>query len=469
MSKLLRIIHPPGYAEERNYVFRVIFEEFLGLSYDCQESPGNTVQIRLIHAPEESVIVWPDVLFQTKPENWLTEASLPQAPLPEWNASYDLPDANLLKGSIPVIYGKLVRGESWFTRKEKVIQLGLDIAGSVFFMLTRYEEAVLPFRDEHGRFSAKKSLAFRGSFLDRPIVDEYIEVLWACMKNLWSGLRRRKREYRVWLSHDVDNPLCAVRKPWVMVLRNAAGDLIRRRNIRLFTHRIQSKILNDPQFDPCNTFDFIMSMSERYSLKSTFFFKAGRSNPLYDDNYSLEDARIQTLMQNIYKRGHELGIHPSYESYRDQKTLRLEYEKLQQIAESLGIYQERWGSRQHYLRWENPVTWQICEETGLDYDATLGFADHVGFRCGTCHEFPVFNLRTRRPLSLRERPLIAMDATLLAHQYMALRPEQVLEWIERLATICRGFGGTFSLLWHNSSLIQSWESQLYLEILGVII
>jgi len=211
-----------------------------------------------------------------------------------------------------------------------------------------------------------------------------------------------------------------------------------------------------------------MGMSERYGLKSTFFFKAGSSNPLYDNDYSLEDPWIQTLMQRAYERGHEIGIHPSYESYKDEKTLRLECERLRRVAESLGISQECWGSRQHYLRWENPTTWQICDESGLDYDSTLGFADHVGFRCGTCHEFPVFNLRTRKALRLRERPLIVMDTTLLAPEYMGLGTEQALEWIERLSNTCRRFGGTFTLLWHNTNLSQSWQRKLYLEALEVI-
>jgi hypothetical protein len=121
------------------------------------------------------------------------------------------------------------------------------------------------------------------------------------------------------------------------------------------------------------------------------------------------------------------------------------------------------------LTGENFMTWQIWKDAGLDYDSTLGFADHVGFRCGTCHEFPVFNLRTRSPLRLRERPLVAMDTTLLAPQYMALRPEQAIEWIERLSSTCRRFGGTFSLLWHNSSLIESWQRGIYLESLEVAV
>ena len=101
-------------------------------------------------------------------------------------------------------------------------------------------------------------------------------------------------------------------------------------------------------------------------------------------------------------------------------------------------------------------------------NATLSFADHMGFRCGTCHSFPVFDLKDRKHLKLYERPLIVMEGTLLGEQYIGLSKEQALEYIERLSNVCRFYNGSFSLLWHNTSLIQSWERQLYLEILSVI-
>jgi len=467
MSNVLRILHPPGYVEERSYIFRIIFEEFLGLGYECQEGSGDTVQIRLAHAPEEVALIWSDVLFQTSPENWLTEASLPKAPLPVWNVNHDLPETSLLEGFVPVIYGKPVEGRGWFTQSESVIRLGLDIAGSVFFMLTRYEEIVLSPRDEHGRFPAKASLAYREGFLERPIVDEYIEILWACMKRLWPGLKRKEQSYRVCLSHDVDHPLGAVNKRWLQVLRSIAGDLVRRKDVSLAYRRAVAKCSGRYDLDPYNTFDLIMDVSERYGLRSAFYFKTDSSNSRFDENYFLDLPWIQELLLRIHERGHEIGLHSSYEAYKDPARTRAEFKALLQLAERLGIVQETWGGRQHYLRWENPITWQIWEDAGLNYDTTLGFAEHVGFRCGTCHEFPVFNLRTRKALRLRERPLIVMDTTLLAPEYMDLRPEQALEWIERLSNTCRRVGGTFTLLWHNTNLSQSWQRKLYLGALEV--
>jgi len=41
-------------------------------------------------------------------------------------------------------------------------------------MLTRYEEVVKSVKDEHERFPARASLAYREGFLMRPIVNEYL-------------------------------------------------------------------------------------------------------------------------------------------------------------------------------------------------------------------------------------------------------------------------------------------------------
>ena len=65
---------------------------------------------------------------------------------------------------------------------ERRIEVPLDIFGSAFFMLTRYEEMVITERDTHGRFPARASIAYREGLLERPIVDEYLELLWAAIQ-----------------------------------------------------------------------------------------------------------------------------------------------------------------------------------------------------------------------------------------------------------------------------------------------
>ena len=101
--------------------------------------------------------------------------------------------------------------------------------------------------------------------------------------------------------------------------------------------------------------------------------------------------------------------------------------------------QQTWGGRQHYLQWVNPATWRNWDGAGLDYDCTLGYGDAVGFRTGTCREYPVFDLLRRRPLGLRERPFQVMDVTLFG--YLALPPDRALDAVLAIARECRRYRG----------------------------
>ena len=79
---------------------------------------------------------------------------------------------------------------------------------------------------------------------------------------------------------------------------------------------------------------------------------------------------------------------------------------------------------------------------------TLAYADRIGFRAGTCHEYHAYHLLERRPLRLRERPFQVMDRTVFA--YMGLSPDAARDAILASRRECRRYSGILSLLWHNN-------------------
>ena len=96
-------------------------------------------------------------------------------------------------------YGNsLANGEYLFIDTNE-IRIGIDILGSSFFMLIRYEEYVKKERDNLALFSAKDSLAYQEFFLERPIINEYIELLWWCINKLWPELKRKKENINLFL------------------------------------------------------------------------------------------------------------------------------------------------------------------------------------------------------------------------------------------------------------------------------
>jgi hypothetical protein len=415
---MIRLAHPVGYAAERKYAADVMLGELLGLEVACVEEERDDVELALPgHAGS---LLLPDRLFATDPRDWLTERSLPTKPLERLDG-------------VPLLFGG-------------------DFFGAAFFLLTRYEEAATEHRDEHGRFSASASLAAREGFLERPLVNEYAELLWRDLHATWPRLERRHRAFRVLPSHDVDFPF-GERSGLVARARNAAGDVVKRQDPTLAARRLAGAS------DLYDTFDFIMDTSERSGVRSTFFFLAahGPENRI-GAGYSLDDPRIRSLLRRIHARGHELGLHGSYASYDEPSRLRAELSDLQAACAQEGIEQDAWGGRQHFLRWSGSL-WAAYEEAGLAYDSSLSFADHPGFRAGICCEYPVFDLWQRRPLGLRERPLVAMEVSLL--QYLRLGDAAALDRLTALKETCRRFEGDFTLLWHNDRLASRGSRRVY--------
>ena len=349
-----------------------------------------------------------------------------------------------------------------------MVRIHFDLLGSAFYILTRAEEYLSPVRDAHDRFPAYASHAFAHGYLHRPVVDEYVEILWRCIRRLWPGAERKGDSFRIMATHDVDAPFEHLFRPPWLAARVFAGDVLKRRDLPLAFNRVHNwfdvKYRKGWRRDPFYTFETIMDTSEDCGLESAFYFLTG-GNTSMDGDYNLNQPRIAALMSRIHERGHEVGYHGSYDTFQDAAMVKEEVTKLKEEASKLGIERQRWGGRQHYLRWNAPVTWRSYAEAGLDYDATLSYADHAGFRCGTCHPFTVFDVEQNKPLGLTEYPLIVMECSVLDSRYMNLPRAEALDYMLKLKEKCRKYNGNFCILWHNTRFVEAEEVELYRQVL----
>ncbi len=489
---MIIIESPNTRPSERDYILGVILGEFLGL--DWQRVPSARTDTRITLQGHAGEILLPDTLFQTRDADWLTHKSLPTQPLPTWETTELGLPITLVNTKLPVIYG-CQRAEAIGDRPEAIGQrpeelphslspiahrlsrpspiaypayrLPLDLFGSAFFMLSRYEEIIKLDRDERDRFPATASLAYQEGFLDRPIIDEYVEVLWAVMTSLWPGLERKKHEGGIFVTCDVDS-LYQMVSPYAMV-RGLAADLLKRGNPKTAIKNLHTRLRarrGDFSGDPyLESIDWMMDVNERAGNRVAFYFIAERTHPL-DGHYNLDEPIVRSLLRRIHERGHEIGIHPGYNTYRHPEAMARSATRLRRVLEEEGIEQPRIGGRQHYLRWESPTTARLWDENGLDYDSTLSFADRAGFRCGTCFEFPMFDAVRQRPLRLRERPLIVMECSVIAERYLGLGySDEALAMMQDYQDICHQMGGKFTLLWHNSHFTTREDQHFYQELL----
>jgi peptidoglycan/xylan/chitin deacetylase (PgdA/CDA1 family) len=316
---------------------------------------------------------------------------------------------------------------------------GTDVFAAAFFMLTRWEEHVVAERDAHGRFPASAAAAVRFGFLDRPVVNEWADLLYNLLQKIgWRG-QRPERSFQLSLSCDVDHP----RLWWSAAdrLKTLGGSLLGRKNPNETRYWLENHIFSSA--DPYDVFDEWLALFRKFKVQTSFNFLGDRQRSS-DCYYPVRHPFVKNTMEKLAEHGHSIGFHPSYEAFENRELFGRELESVRDISPVPVT-----SGRQHYLRFEAPFTWQVWDSAGMDWDSTLGYSEMEGFRCGICHDYPVFDFINRKMLRLREKPLIAMDVTLA--QYRQYTPEIALERLLQLKKQVLRHQGEFVFLWHNSS------------------
>ena len=341
-------------------------------------------------------------------------------------------------------------GPLFYANGSNCVECPVDLPVSVLLTLSRFEETLPVPRDEHGRFAAASSIASRDGFLQRPIVDEYGLALADALSYLIPSWQPEGRKLRVKLGHDVDEiglpfnfhsavahafkrkrPVAAVRD----LLAPATGN-----------STTYQKFLRD-----------IVLLSTEVELDATVYWKCSVKGP-HDTGYDPRHPRIRTQIQQLREQGIALGVHPGYQTFDSPDTFTTEVDA---VTEILG--ERRVGGRQDFLRWK-PTTWIEWEAAGLGYDASVGFADRVGFRAGTAIPFHPWILSENREAELLEIPIVAMDSTLQG--YMKLEADEALDQLRALVKRCRLVGGVFHLVWHNTKMMDAGYTRTYRALLG---
>lgn len=451
MVLTIRVETPAGSATEYAYVLGILFDEWLGLPWEWSQGHRHDVRITVQDQPGE--ITLPDKLLALADAHWLSTQMLPCAPFPTWNTRVLSTDIPLTDPVVPVLFGE---GNQRPVHCGQCIALPIDILGSAFFMLSRYEEAGRPgpSLDSHDRFPATASVAYEAGFLERPIIDEYVEILWAAIERLWPQLQRQPRSRTLRVTCDVDSSYLVDCSALAMA-RGVVGDLLKRRSPRLAVRKLHTRVrasLGDFSGDPhLDTIDWMMDENERVGNRMAFYFMTARTHLTCDARYRVDERIIRKLLRRIHDRGHEIGLHPSYNTYLDPEQTQREADILRRTLDEEDIPHAELGGRQHFLRWRTAQTARNCEAAGMSYDSTLSHADRPGFRCGTSREFTFYDVEQRRPMKLKQRPLILMDCSVVAHHHMAMGyTDEALEYMRTLKERSLSIGGEFTMLWHNS-------------------
>lgn len=141
----------------------------------------------------------------------------------------------------------------------------------------------------------------------------------------------------------------------------------------------------------------------------------------------------------------DIGIHPSYKSSEHPEKILIEKARLEKIAGK-----QITKSRQHYLKFNLPGTYNKLLAAGIAEDFSMGFADTPGFRAGTCTPFYFYDLEKERSTGLKIFPMTCMEAGFL--YYSKLNPNESLDVILALINEVKKVEGLFICIWHNNTV-----------------
>lgn len=467
-GRLLKVTCRPSRWKLREWICDVVLRDWLGQDFELQPDPAAS-SWHISHPAAAGSLVLPDILMDCSDEAWLSPASLPRLPLGQWPLPPELALSGLPR-ELPVLYGSLLPDRSWLHVSQPGeglnAELGIDLLGSCVFLLGRYAEYCNPSLDGLGRVLPESSLLGPAGLLQRPLANEYAELLWKLLRGLWPQLQRPARSARLIPTHDIDNPLGVAGQPTFKILRDCLEDVALRHDPALALRRWNSRrqLANEhPSADPLFNFDWMMEQSERHGLSCRFYF-------LVDDSrFSLDAPWVAPLLRRIHERRHLIGLHPPTGSMDDQIKLADCSARFRAVLAAAGLTSLASGQlsgRQHLFQWRAPDSWQGYAAAGIQLDSSCYFPQQAGFRCGSCWSFQPCDLQRAEALLLREEPTIAMEVSLLSRRYAGLSLKAAAERMLSLAAACTAVNGDFILLWHNEHLISRNQQAAYCHVLN---
>lgn len=344
------------------------------------------------------------------------------------------------------------------------VRVNFDMISVAFLLLSRFEETMTERRDKNGRFCFDDSLCAKYELIDVPVVDEYAMLLRKFVEDNVPDFSVERQVARFVPTHDID---FLFRFPnFSKAMKTIAGDLIKRKSFGTSCRSLSAymKSLKDYKRDPyVNAVLELIKVSVENKLDTQFYFKAlGKRNG--DCTYDIFSPKTKACMKYFKSLGVSFGLHGSYGSYADKAALGNEKKNLESVCGNKVFY-----GRQHFLRFDVNQTPQVWQSVGLRDDFTLGFPEHEGFRCGTCHHYPLFDIANNCELEVVEHPLVVMDTTL--YQYRKLTVEEAYRNVCRLYERCVSVEGDFVMLWHNTSMfgeLRGWYENVYLRFLKML-
>jgi hypothetical protein len=309
-----------------------------------------------------------------------------------------------------------------------------DIFAASFYLLTRYEEYLPHEKDSYGRYAHTNSVAFKEQFLDKPLINIWVNHFAAFLKEKFHDLQFHFQPFSFLPTYDIDIAYSYRSKG---LLRNAGG-LLRSPSLE------RLKVLFGFQKDPFDAYDFLDELHREWRLHPVYFFLVAEKTGRYDKNISPNKKIMIKLISNHAKR-YSLGIHPSWKSNESLSALLDEKNYLEDLCQM-----QINNSRQHYIRFKLPDTLENLLEAGIINEFSMGYGSINGFRASVASSYYWYNLKSDRQTALRLHPFCYMDANSYYEQKQSA--SESYKELMHYYSVCKEVNGCMITIFHNHFL-----------------
>ena len=343
-----------------------------------------------------------------------------------------------------------------FFQTNNLSSIPFDIFAASFYLVSRYEEYQPFVTDKHGRFSAEQSLAFKGGFLEKPIIDIWAYKLLDRLKEKFPEYHFKKRSFQRISTINVNEAFSYRHKG---IIRNIGGFFsdIFRFNYRSFARRIL--VLLRLKKDPYNTYNQFIEFEKKYNIKTIFFFLFSEYTT-FDTTISYTNKQHRLTIKSVIDYL-SFGQLFSYYTLKNNAKINKEKNRFENLVNRPIV-----RSRQHFNRFEIPKTYQNIIDMGITEEFSMGYYTHTGFRAGTCTPFYFYDLDYEIQTPLKVFPYAVNDTTLREQQLTA---EEAYLKIKILENEVKKVNGTFISIFHNTSLSDMTRNQKWKKLYRKVI
>lgn len=296
-----------------------------------------------------------------------------------------------------------------------------------FYLINSLHETLLPDHrlDRYERYPYEESIQYANQITEinycQNIFDEiYSEI---------TGQIRSPSPSKIFWTHDIDYLYSSWKANLILKWR--------KKSLRGIPKIICNRILRKDRWDNIGE---ILRLEEKHRIQSAFFWLTARGklqtesqSSIDHADYDIDSKEIKAWWSHIEKSGSINGLHKS--AFSQSIT-----DEIKALPHPVSI------NRNHFLKARFPHHYHQIEKAQLNWDSTLGFAEHIGFRNSYGRPFRPYHLAKNRPFTFHEIPLHIMDTSLI--HYMDIEKNEIipriLHFIEKNST-----HSVITILLHN--------------------